>query len=69
MGAYAVILGLECLVLDRAVLASDGQPTKSKAKVREIVPAEWAPWGLLSAGVVTMLYTITIPQRVSTKKQ
>ncbi len=32
---------------------------------REIVPPEWAPWSLLGAGAVVMLYSFTIPRRVS----
>ena len=28
---------------------------------RVIVPPEWAPWGLLSAGVLTFLYATALP--------
>lgn len=28
---------------------------------RIFVPPEWAPWGLLSAGVITVLYGATLP--------
>jgi hypothetical protein len=27
---------------------------------REFRPPEWAPWTLLSAGAVVMLYTVTV---------
>ena len=29
---------------------------------RVFVPPEWAPWGLLSAGVMTVLYGTAIPK-------
>ena len=30
---------------------------------RAFVPPEWAPWGLLSAGVLTVLYGATLPSK------
>lgn len=32
---------------------------------RVFVPPEWAPWGLLSAGVLTVLYGATLPGGLS----
>lgn len=75
MGAFSVIAGLECLVCDKAILASRNEVTAEglfanpnsaadAVKRREIVPPEWAPWSLLSGGAVTMLYSFTIPKRV-----
>ncbi|MEM8678264.1 MAG: hypothetical protein AAGF97_02815 [Planctomycetota bacterium] len=32
---------------------------------RAFVPPEWAPWGLLSAGVLTVLYGATLPSKSS----
>jgi len=66
LGFYCCVLGLEALVLDKAVLKpkiKDGQATAS----REIVHPEWAAWSLLSAGAVVVLYSFTIPQRVGSK--
>ena len=31
------------------------------ARPRVITPPEWAPWGLLSAGVLTFLYASALP--------
>ena len=31
------------------------------SRPRVIVPPEWAPWGLLSAGVLTFLYASALP--------
>lgn len=72
-----IILGAECLVLNRVVLtkqvvASDprpgleeywGDPLLSSGPQivnRTVVPPEWAPWSLLSAGAVMMLYAISL---------
>jgi hypothetical protein len=66
------ILGLECLVLERAVLnlpapTSSGYsldpndplapPTSQK---RTIEATEWHPWSLLCVGSVMMLYSLTL---------
>ncbi len=72
IGAILLILGGECLVVEKAVLASAPQkveaplspfdePTSPRPPVnRELRPPEWAPWSLLSAGAVIMLYTFTL---------
>jgi hypothetical protein len=70
IGMSAFILGLECLVIDKAVLAPQGGSVASSAvqevapAVREITPPEWAPWSLLSGGAVVMLYSFTIPAKM-----
>jgi hypothetical protein len=66
VGLYAFILGLECLVIDKAVLKPRGDSAVEQAAVpyREITPAEWAPWTLLSAGAVVMLYSFTLPAKM-----
>lgn len=63
LGFYSCVLGFEALILDKAVLKPeirDGQALAS----REVVPPEWAPWSLLAAGSVVVLYSFTIPKRV-----
>jgi hypothetical protein len=74
VGTYCVLLGAQCLVIERAILnareddrggvsffsAGDGQRNK------ELAPPEWAPWTFMSIGAVTILYSFTIPAR---KKQ
>lgn len=66
IGMYAFILGLECLVIDKAVLkATDDSVAQQVAKsYREFTPADWAPWSLLSAGAVVMLYSFTLPAKL-----
>jgi hypothetical protein len=74
IGISFCILGAECLVIDKAVLAGSrpvtaetgvfGQ-TAAVEKPREIQPPEWAPWSLISLGAVVMLYSFTIPKRVA----
>lgn len=70
LGITTVIVGLECLVIDKAMLkASDGGPSPyaqaGPPPTRELVPPEWAPWALLSGGAVVVLYSFTIPKRVA----
>ena len=70
MGIYSFLLGLECLVVDKAVLqpsreASASALAQQVAPVyREITPADWAPWSLLSAGAVVTLYSFTLPAKL-----
>ena len=65
LGAYVTLLGLECLVIDKAFLAGEERPgaigrLTARAASRELTPPDWAPWSLLSAGAVTMLYSLTL---------
>ena len=65
VGISLAVLGVECLVIEKAVMAGSQRVTGSSpasmellqeqnipvdqaASSREIVPPEWAPWGLLS---------------------
>lgn len=84
VGISLVVLGVECLVVERVVMAgsqtltastpashelaqaqSGPVPTQAASTAREIMPPEWAPWVLLSVGAVIILYSFTIPRRVS----
>ncbi len=72
IGAALLILGGECLVVEKAVLAGSPQQAATPMSLfdnahipkppanREWRPPEWAPWSLLSAGAVIMLYTFTL---------
>lgn len=64
VGLYAVLLGVECLVIDKAILARrESAAPGSEQKVgrsREFTPADWAPWSLMSCGAITVLYSINL---------
>ncbi len=72
LGIVLCILGAECMVVEKAVLARVNAPSASAGPAdaflgsppddppREIKPAEWAPWSLLASGVVVILYSHTI---------
>ncbi|HEX3599816.1 MAG TPA: hypothetical protein VHU84_06705 [Lacipirellulaceae bacterium] len=62
VGAYCCLLGVEALTVEKAVLKSSS--TAFQVSAREIVPPDWAPWSLLGAGAVVLLYSFTLPQRV-----
>jgi hypothetical protein len=62
VGAYVCILGVQALAVERATFKSDIANNTSFGK--EIVPPDWAPWSLLGAGAVVVLYSFTIPKRV-----
>ena len=73
IGIFAMILGIECLGVDRVLLRIHDDPpvaiwpfdSQTQAGPnKQVVPAPWAPWSLLSAGAVVCLYSFTIPKRV-----
>lgn len=71
IGISLCILGAEFMVVDRLVL-NDNQPGYaqsdsslpwgglSASSRKAFVPPEWAPWGLVSGGVVVILYSSAI---------
>jgi hypothetical protein len=64
LGFSLLLVGAECLVVDDFILANRAAAASDGRAARDIKPPDWAPWSLLSAGAVTMLYSFTIPQRV-----
>jgi hypothetical protein len=60
-GLFVLLCGAEALVIDSATLANHGDAAVGS---RDVVPSEWVPWSLISAGAVTILYSITIPQKL-----
>ena len=71
VGIYACLLGAECMVVEKAVLHSK-KPTavnrlgiQTAPRQKEIAPPDWAPWSLFSFGAITLIYTITLPNRSS----
>ena len=59
LGLSCCILGAEFLAIETAVL----HQALREGGSRSISPPEWAPWSLLSGGIVVLLYSFTIPRR------
>ena len=74
IGVVLLILGLESAVLERASLEDqfsevvvpeydplvDSTPPEPFKKQRIITPPEWAPYSLISASAVVLLYASTL---------
>ncbi|MDZ4848253.1 MAG: hypothetical protein SGI77_03090 [Pirellulaceae bacterium] len=74
IGIVLLILGVECLLIDSAVLAAgvvdDPMPRQTASLFgaapmqamsnRIFRPAEWIPWSLLASGAVVLLYAVSI---------
>ncbi len=70
-----LILGIECLLIDTATLASGvvDEPSQVTAGIygaasplnatRIFRPAEWMPWSFLACGAVVLLYALTLNRR------
>jgi hypothetical protein len=73
IGVFCMVLGVECLGIDRVLLRVHEEPVVAvwpfdggqAGPNKQLVPAPWAPWSLLSSGAVVCLYSFTIPKRVS----
>ena len=76
LGITMAILGLECLVVEKATLAHEFNqtisppndpyalaPPKPTVVQRTFAPPEWAPWSLMSAGSIVILYAITLRKK------
>jgi len=73
IGAFLIILGVECLAVETVNLRIREAPARSVlpwdngSKLgphKTLTPPPWAPWSLLSTGAVVCLYSFTIPGRV-----
>lgn len=70
VGVYAVLLGAQFMLIDRAVLhgsesAGGGGPFGiSRPAGEPFVPPDWAPWSLITFGIITLIYSFTIPKRM-----
>lgn len=75
IGISLVILGAECLAIEKAVLAKskEAAPVATTQTVNSFLqepavieemsdfePPEWAPWSLLTGGAVMVLYSLTL---------
>jgi len=72
LGIMAIIIGLECLVIESANFYSAEQTNASSffdpsgapsLNTRAWRPKEWIPWASLSVGTITILYAFTLPRR------
>ena len=71
LGIMAIVVGLECLVIDSAAFYSGNKtaasffnPAGPPAPGTKVwTPREWLPWALLTVGTITILYAFTLPKR------
>lgn len=63
VGVTFCILGVECLLIDKAVIIQRSSEPGIAPSLRDFHPPEWAPWSLLAAGAVVIIYTFTLPKK------
>jgi len=56
-GIFACIAGVELLLIDSAVVL----PVDGRGDPSVFTAPDWAPWGLISAGAVTILHFCALP--------
>ena len=71
LGIYSCVLGAECLLIDNAIVSSGAQASAVTrvaqtvtGRQQEVIPPPWAPWSLMSAGAVVILYSFSLPQKM-----
>ena len=73
IGTVLIIVGLECLAVDKFVMRKREPPpaptlpfeTAAKTGPNKILdPPPWAPWTLMGTGAVVCLYSITLPKQL-----
>ena len=71
LGIFCCVIGAQCLAIDEAVFRVRKAPEASQFSVGESAgeqikfqPPDWAPWSLMSAGAVTILYAFALPKRL-----
>lgn len=68
VGIFAIVLGLECLVVEEFEWRPKARPgapaTAAAPRGEQFAPPDWAPWGLLSTGAITVVYAVALPKRL-----
>jgi hypothetical protein len=73
IGVFLVIVGVECLAVEKVSLKFHEPPPPiatpfdtqaEKGPRKNLNPPPWAPWSLMSSGIVVCLYSFTLPRRV-----
>jgi len=72
IGIFACLAGAQCLVVEKAILNTKSPPAnaaglgiRTTPRQKEFVVPDWAPWSLFSFGVITLIYSVTIPKRAN----
>ena len=76
IGISLIILGAEFMAVDHVIFhkppeAGSAIDTLVTVTNTEVIsantyrPPDWTPWSLFSAGAIVMIYSFTIPKRVS----
>ena len=65
LGVTCCLLGVEALALEKAVVKVPDKQQPNSYTEKVISPPPWAPWSLMAGGAVVMIYSFTIPRRVS----
>jgi hypothetical protein len=76
VGIVLIIVGLECLLIDSAVLVAGVMDDPSSQALQQsggffsappptggdrvFKPSEWFPWSLLASGAIVLLYSISL---------
>ncbi len=64
LGAFTCILGVQALAVERATVKQSSPDNPGSYTYTEVTLPDWAPWSLMSSGVVVVLYSFSLPKKV-----
>ena len=70
VGIFAFTVGVECMLVENVVVVTNQQQGPSflgrsdTPTLKPYTPPEWAPWSLMAAGSIVVIYSFTLPRRV-----
>ncbi|MEM9353009.1 MAG: hypothetical protein AAGA92_08345 [Planctomycetota bacterium] len=64
LGAFTCLLGVQALAIERATVKQSAPDNPGAYTYKEVTLPDWAPWSLMSGGVVVVLYSFTLPKKV-----
>jgi hypothetical protein len=74
IGTFLFLLGVQCLFVQQITTKIHGEPPEASSPFEaaptvgpqiKFNPPPWAPWSMMSSGIVICLYSFTIPKRVA----
>ena len=65
IGVFTLLLGAECLAVESVTFRAKTRGGQVVEPAKTMTTPPWAPWSLMGAGAVVVLYSFTIPKRVS----
>ncbi|MEM1304639.1 MAG: hypothetical protein AAGG46_07065 [Planctomycetota bacterium] len=65
VGVFTLLVGAECLAVEQVTFKPKTRGGQVVEPAKTVQTPPWAPWSLMGGGAVVVLYSFTLPKRVS----